>query len=155
MSAYRNKPPPPRWRVIYSTPLLQRVGRGAVLGAFGALALIALLAIGSIAFLGDSVGALAAIGTGTLMVLVTAGALAALHWTSFAMAAEYSIRGLESDPDDEARCRIEGDNQRWILPVRRALLRDGQIIQVRYRDFGADSTAVSRREILEIKVIDE
>ena len=40
-------------------------------------------------------------------------------------------------------------------PPPREDLREGQTLQVRYRDLAPESNAASGREILEIKVIDE
>ena len=157
MSAYRNKPPPPRWRIIYRVPFLARVGRGAVLGGFGVLAMSALLAACLIAALGNREnGTVVGLAGFATMVAITGGAVVALHWmTSFTAIAECTIGALRLDPDDTDRCRIVSGHEEWLLPLRTEQLREGQTIRVRYRDVAPESSATSGREILEIKVIDE
>ncbi len=157
MSAYRNMPPPPRWRIIYRLPFLARVDRGAVLGGFGVLSMSALLAVCLSAALGTTengvVVGMAAFGT---MVGIIGGALVALHWmTGFSEIAECTIGALRPDPSDAERCRIESGHEHWLLPIRSKLLREGQTIRVRYRDVAPDSGAASGREILEIKLVDD
>jgi hypothetical protein len=156
MSAYRNSPPP-RWRIIYRVPLLARVGRGAVLGGFGVLAMSALLAACLFAALANSEnGALVGVAAVATMMLITGGAVIALHWmTSFTAITECTIDALYADPSDENRCWIESGHEHWLLPLRRAQLREGQAIRVRYRDSAPESDAMNGREILEIKVIDD
>lgn len=157
MSAYRNKPPPPRWRIIYRVPLLARVGRGAVLGGFGVLAMSALLAVCLFAALGNSDNStLVGLAAFATMVGITGGAVVALHWmTSFAGIAELAVGALRPDPVDAGRCRIHSGHEEWLLPLRREQLREGQTIRVRYRDVAPENSATSGREILEIKVIDD
>src|SRR5690349_6026832 len=119
MSAYRNKPPPPRWRIIYRMPILERVGRGAVLGGFGVLAMSALLALGLAAAGGNSgSGTMVALSAFAVMAFFTGTAVVVLHWmTSFAGVAERTIDKLRTDPNDENRCRIESGEERWLLPL--------------------------------------
>jgi hypothetical protein len=157
MSAYRNKPPPPRWRIIYRVPLLARVGQGAVLGGFGVLAMSALLALCLVAALGNSENStLVGIAAFATMVGITGGAVVALHWmTSFAGIAECAIGALRPDAADASRCRIQSGHEEWLLPLRSEQLREGQTIRVRYRDVSPESSASSGREILEIKVVDD
>ena len=157
MSAYRNKPPPPRWRIIYRVPFLARVGRGAVLGGFGVLSMSALLAVCLFAALGNSEnGAVIGFAAFATMVFITGGAVVALHWmTSFSGIAECTVSALRADPRDPGRCRFESGHEEWMLPLRSEQLREGQTIRVRYRDVAPESSASSGREILEIKVIDE
>src|SRR4051812_12792672 len=128
MSAYRNRPPPPRWRVIYRVPLLARIGRGAVLGGFGVLAMSALLAACLIAALGNrdngEIIGLAAFGT---MVGITGGAVVALHWmTSFSGIAECTVSALRADPHDAGQSRMTCGHEEWLLPLAVDQLRDGQ-----------------------------
>ena len=156
MSAYRNKPPPPRWRIIYRVPFLARVDRGAVLGGVGVLSTSALLAVCLYAALGDTengvaVG-MAAFGT---MVGIIGGALVALHWlTSFAGTDECTVDALYVG-DTAKECLAWSGSRVWILPIPREQLREGQTIRVRYRDVAQDNSVGTDREILEIKVIDE
>ena len=157
MSAYRNKPPPPRWRIIYRVPFLARVGRSAVLGGFGVLALSAMFAACLFAALGNSENStLVGLAAFATMVGITGGAVVALHWmTSFTGIAECTISALRPDPHDASSCRIESGHEEWLLPLRSEQLREGQTIRVRYRDVTTESSATSAREILEIKVVDE
>lgn len=157
MSAYRNRPPPPRWHIVYQTPLLQRVGRGAALGGFGVLALGALLAM--MLFLlnrADNQGLVVGAALLSIPVFLTAAGFLVVHWgTHLSQIAEREVSALFADPADPTRCRALCDNERWSLPLRREALREGQRIQVRYRDVAPDSSAAHGREILEIKVAEE
>jgi hypothetical protein len=154
MSAYRNKPPPPRWRIIYRRPLLARVGRGALLGGFGALVMSALLAVCLVPALGSSGQITLAVFA--FMIFVTGGSVVALQWmTSFAGMTECAVSALRPDPDDEDRCRMVGGHEQWLLPLRADELSEGQTIRVSYRDSAPEKDAAGEREILEIKVIDE
>ncbi len=54
-----------------------------------------------------------------------------------------------------SRCLILSGSERWLLPLHVEDLREGQTLQVRYRDLTPESNAASGREILEIKVVDE
>jgi hypothetical protein len=157
MSAYRNKPPPPRWRVVYRTPFLQRVGRGAVLGGFGVLALGSILAVSILLLIGTvDEGIVAGVAGLSIPVFLTAAAFLLVHWgTHLSDTAERTISSLQADPSDPTRCRALCGNERWSLPLRRQELREGQTIQVRYRDIAPESSAASGREILEIKIIEE
>jgi hypothetical protein len=156
MSACRNRPPPPPRRVIFRTPLLQRVGRGAVLGGIGILALLSILGIAS-ALLGVRDSNVAAmLAAFSFLVGLTVGALFLIDWgTHVAQLAERTISAVSSDPTDPARCFALCDGERWSLPLRQENLRVGQTIQVRYRDVAPDSNAASGREILEIKLVED
>lgn len=159
MSAYRNKPPPPRWRVVYRTPLLQRLGRGAVLGGFATLVLLSVFALAAILLFrgGEHAGAVApVVGTFAAMTLLTAGMMLFIHYaTSASEVTECKVGDLQIDPRDPCRCLIHGGRERWSLPLQMEKLSEGQTLRVRYRDVAPGSTAVHGREILEIKVIDE
>jgi len=157
MSAYRNKPPPPRWRVVYRTPFLQRVGRGAVLGVFGVLALGSILAVALFLLIGSvDEGIVVGVAGLSIPVFLTAAGFLIVHWgTHLSEITERTISSLHADPNDPSRCRALCDNERWSLPLRCEALRAGQTIQVRYRDVAPDSSAVSGREILEIKIVEE
>ncbi len=157
MSAYRNKPPPPRWRVIYRTPFLQRVGRGAVLGGFGVLALGSILAVAIFLLIGTvDAGIVAGVAGISILVFLTAAAFLLVHGgTHLSETAERTVSALEDDPSDPTRCRALCEDERWSLPLRREELREGQTIQVRYRDVAPDSSAASGREILEIKIVED
>lgn len=156
MSAYRNKPPPPRWRSIYRVPFIERVSRGAVLGGFGVMAMSALLALGVFAAIGKTgSGTLVGLGAFSVMVFVTGGAVVALHWlTSFAGTDECTVDALYVG-DTAKECLAWSGSRAWILPIPREQLREGQTIRVRYRDVAQDNSVRTDREILEIKVIDE
>jgi hypothetical protein len=157
MSAYRNKPPPPRWRTIYRVPFLERVGRGAVLGGFGVLAMSALLAVCLVAALGDADGGtMVGAAAFAAMVLVTGGTVVVLHWmTSFAGLVECTVGSLRSDPNDGTRCRLRSGEDDWFLPIHHEILREGQTIRVRYRDVAPASTATRGREIMGIEVVED
>jgi hypothetical protein len=155
MSAYR-KPPPSRRRVIFRTPLLQRVGTGAVVGGFGILALLSIVGIAAaLVGVGDS-GFVGILALFSLPVGLTVGAFFLLHWgTNLSEVAERTISKISADPADPARCFVLCGHVRWSLPLRCNDLREGETIQVRYRDLAPDSTAASGREILEIKLVEE
>lgn len=157
MSAYRNKPPPPRWRSIYRVPFLERVSRGAILGGFGVMVMSALLALCIFAAVGKtSSGTLLGLGAFSVMVFVTGGAVVALHWlTSFAGTSECAVGALSNDLGDTKGCRFMSGDERWHLPLDGDLLREGQTIRVSYRDVPQGNGSATEREILEIKVIDE
>jgi hypothetical protein len=159
MSAYRNKPPPPRWRVVYRTPLLQRMGRGAVIGGFATLALVSVFAIAALLLFcgGEYDGAVVpVIGTFAAMTLLTAGMMLFVHFaTSASEIAECKVGDLQINPGDPSQCLILSGSERWLLPLPIEALREGQALQVRYRDLTPESNAARGREILEIKVVDE
>ena len=159
MSAYRNKPPPPRWRVVYRTPLLQRVGRGAVIGGFATLALVSVFALAAILLFrgGEYDGAVVpVIGTFAAMTLLTAGMMLFIHFaTSASEIAEFKVDYLQINDEDPSRCLIFTESKFWSLPLRIEELREGQTLRVRYRDLAPESHAAYGREILEIKVVDE
>ena len=158
MSAYRDKAPP-RWRVVYHTPLLQRMGRGAVLGGFATLALLSVFAIAAILLFrgGEPAGAVAlVVGTFAAMTLLTAGMMLFIHFATRASEiAECKIDELQIDRGDPRRCLMLGGGERWSLPLRMDELRVGQTIRVRYRDLTPESSSAYGREIVEIKVIDD
>lgn len=158
MSAYRNTAPP-RWRVIYRTPLLQRMGRGAVLGGFATLALLSLFAIAAILLFqgGEHDGVIApVVGTFAAMTLLTAGMMLFVHFATRASEiAECKVDELQIDRGDPRRCLMLGGGERWSLPLRMDELREGQTLRVRYRDLTPGSDSAYGREILEIAVIDE
>jgi hypothetical protein len=157
MSAYRNKPPPPRWRVIYRTPLVNRVGRSAALGGFGILALGSILAVAIFLLIGKvDEGIVIGVAGLSVPVFLTAAAVLIVHWgTHFSETAQRTVSSLQADPSDPTRCRVLCEGERWSLPLRVEQLREGQIIQVRYRDVAPHSSAARGREILEIKTVEE
>jgi hypothetical protein len=158
MSAYRNKAPP-RWRVAYHTPLLQRMGRGVVLGGFATLALLSIFAIAAILLLrgGEHEGAVApVVGTFAAMTLLTAGMMLFVHFATRASEiVERKVDDLQIDRGDPRRCLMLSGGERWSLPVRMNELRVGQTLRVRYRDLTPESSSACGREIVEIEIIDE
>lgn len=158
MSAYRNKTTQ-RWRVVYRTPLLQRVGRGAVLGGFATLALLSIFAIAAILLFrgGEHDRAVVpVVGTFAALTLLTAGMMLFVHFaTSASEIAEFKVDHLQIQDEDPSRSLVFAEDKHWSLPLRIEELREGQTLQVRYRDLAPESQAAHGREILEIKVIDE
>jgi hypothetical protein len=154
MSAYREKPPPPRWRLVYRTPLAERLRQSAMLGGFGLLAAGSILGAAVGAILGGGLGlALAALG---LMVFVTAGAFLGIHWaTHLPFTAERTIAALRADERFPGRCRIATAEERWSLPVGEGALHEGQTIRVSYRDLSPDEDRETAREILEVRVAED
>ncbi len=158
MSAYRNKAPP-RWRVVYRTPLLQRMGRGVVLGGFATLALLSVFALAAILLFrgGEHAGAVApVVGTFAALTLLTAGMMLFVHFATRASEiAECNVDDLQIDRGDPRRCLMLCGGERWSLPVRMNELRVGQRLRVRYRDLTPGSSSTFGREIVEIEIIDE
>ncbi|MFS8064945.1 MAG: hypothetical protein ACMG6S_01110, partial [Byssovorax sp.] len=126
---------------------------------FATLALVSVFALAALLlFCGGAYdGAVVpVVGTFAAMTLLTAGMMLFIHFaTSTSEIAECRVGDLQIAPGDPCRCLILSGSERWLLPLHVEDLREGQTLQVRYRDLAPESNAAGGREILEIKVVDE
>lgn len=151
MSAYRTKPPPPRWLVLYQRPRAVRAGRAATLGLFGAITLggLALAALGPIV---DSPAGFALIPLG-LLLAVTSGAFLGIVWaTRRAFVEERTIDAVSAHGGGDSRCRVLCDGEAWTLPLDARKVHAGQTIRVRFREIAPQDDVEPGREILDVRV---
>jgi hypothetical protein len=152
MSTYRRPPPPPRWRLLYRLPLLDRFGRSATV--FAAIMLLSLLTMIVAPLLGGI--AMLPIAAFGLMAAFTAAAFLTIAWmTRLPTTAECTIAQLSGDEQRPSRCLVVSDSEQWTLPVSAEDLRVGQKIRVSFREIALPTDLEPEREVIEVRAVED
>lgn len=139
--------------MLYRPPLRERLRDHAEMLGSGLLALLGLLGLlVALAIPGAAGMAVATLGVG---VLATSLCFLVITWFARMPVVEARIiEELSPDERDPGRCRILTEGERWTLPLRFEELREGESIEVSFRDLPRHEGVESPREVVMVRVVD-
>jgi hypothetical protein len=150
VSAYRAKPPPPRWVVLYERSRAQHIGRTLTLWGFSAITVGALaLAVGGAVL--DWPAGLALVPLGLCLAVTSAAFLGIVWATRLPLGVELTVEAVSAYGGGERRCRIQGGGETLTLPVDARSVHVGQTLRILFREIAPQDDGEAGRDILLVR----